>query len=144
PGRGSRTNARPRAPGPCAIAPVYSSSRAMLEHEFLECRRRLEEKDEHGAALGCRRRVAAPLGADDEIAGGAFALVIEQRAFDYEGLLQILVDVCRNTGAWIEPCWNGQHAGGAIVINDLHLVARTGLDPRYRLGLDEARCKRRQ
>src|SRR5262245_64141594 len=122
------------------------SSRAtdlsMLEQNLLERRRGFEEEHEHGAALGRDRRVATTLGADDEIAGGAFPLVVEQRTFEHEGLLQILVHVRRNTGAGLELCENGQHFGLRIVINDLHLAARSGRDPWQRFGLDEARGKR--
>src|SRR6185437_8132377 len=44
---------------------------------LLQMRRRFHEEDEHVAALGRGRRVAAAFGADDEIAGSAFAFVIQ-------------------------------------------------------------------
>src|SRR5262249_11394224 len=119
-----------------------SGLRTAFEESLLERRRWLEKEHEHRAALGRRRRVAAPLGADNEIAGGAFALGVEQRAFQNEGLLEILVNVLRNAGARFELGQYGQHAGRWVVINHFHLVARRGLDPRQRLGLDEARGKR--
>src|SRR6266513_1439335 len=65
----------------------------VFEQSLLEPRRGLEEEHQHCAALGRGRRMAAALGADDEIAGGAFALVVDQRAFEHEGLLQVLVHV---------------------------------------------------
>ena len=68
---------------------------SVFEQSLLERRRGLEEEHQHRAAVGRRRRMAAALGADDEIAGGAFAFVIDQRAFEHEGLLQILVHVRR-------------------------------------------------
>src|SRR5262249_21972062 len=122
------------------------SSRAtdlsMLEQNLLERRRGLEEEDQHSAAIGRDRRVATSLGADDEIASGAFALVVAQRAFQNEGLLQILVHVRGDAGAGLELGENGQHFALRIVINDLHLAARRGRDPWQRFGLDEARGKR--
>src|SRR5438132_1538029 len=77
---------------------------SVREESLLERRRGLEEEHQHGAALGRCWRVAAALGADDEIAGGAFAFVIDQRAFEHECLLQILVHVRGNAGAGLELC----------------------------------------
>jgi hypothetical protein len=88
--------------------------------------------------------VAAPLGADDEIAGRAFALVVEQRAFENECLFQILVHVRRNAGAGIELCEDRQHASCRIVINHLHLAARRRRDPRQRFGVDKMGGQRAQ
>src|SRR5262249_20827416 len=105
-------------------------------------RRGLEEEHQHGAAPGRDRRVTAALGADDEIAGGAFAFVVDQRAFEHERLLEILVLVRRNAGARLELRQNGQHPARRIVIDHLDLLPRRILDPRQRLGLDEARRKR--
>src|SRR5262249_20439804 len=102
-------------------------------------RRRLEEEHQHGAAPGRDRRVLATLGADDEIAGGAFAFAVEQRAFEHERLLEILVFVRRNAGTRLELRQNGQHAGRRVVIDHLELLPWSILDPRQRLGLDEAR-----
>ena len=74
----------------------------MLEQRLLQPLRRLHEKHQHGAAVGRLRRVAAAFGADDEIAGGAFAFVIDQRAFEHESLLQILVHMRRDARAGLE------------------------------------------
>ena len=66
---------------------------------FLQHRRRLEEEHQHRTAVRRRRRMAAAFGADDEIAGGALAFVVDQRAFEHVGLLQVLVRVARGIPA---------------------------------------------
>src|SRR5437016_6093034 len=65
----------------CRFHSLRAPCSRLLQQNLLECRGRLEEEHQHRAAIGRDRRVAASLGADDEVAGGAFALVIAQRAF---------------------------------------------------------------
>ena len=52
--------------------------------------------------LGATGAWRLPFGADHEIAGGAGALVIDERAFEDVGLLEILVRVLRDAGARLE------------------------------------------
>src|SRR5580692_10036972 len=75
---------------------------SMLEQRLLEPLGRLHEEHQHGAAVRRLRCVTAAFGADDEIAGGAFALVVDQRAFEHESLLQILVHVGGDARAGLE------------------------------------------
>src|SRR5262249_14630014 len=93
----------------CFIADVDDSG--LFEQRFLQGRGRLEEEHQHGAALRRDRRVPAAFGADDEVAGGAFAFVVLQRAFEHEGLLQVLVHMRRDAGARLELRQDGQHVG---------------------------------
>ena len=111
---------------------------SMLEQGVLERLGGLEEEHQHRAALGCGRCVAASLGPDDKIARCAFAFGIDQRAFEHECLLEILVHMRGDSGTGLELGQNGQHVGGRVVIDHLHLVSRRHLDPRHQLGVDEA------
>src|ERR1700730_13990138 len=103
----ARTSPMPEVPKPMAgiSAPRAASFGAnviegrrdarssMLEQRFLKPLGGLNKEHQHGAAVRRLRGVAAAFGADDEIAGGAFAFVVDQRAFEHERLLQILVHV---------------------------------------------------
>src|ERR1700692_329125 len=112
----ARTSPKPEVPKPMAgiSAPCAASFGAnviegrkvarssMLKQRFLQSLGRLHEDHQHGAAVRRLRRVAAALGADDEIAGGAFAVVVDQRAVEHEGLLQILQTIRRDARAGLE------------------------------------------
>ena len=81
-----------------ATLALVNHLRVMFEQRFLEPRCGLEKEHEHGAALGRCGRVTTSLGANDEIAGSAFAFVIDQRPFEYECLLQIFMHMSGNSG----------------------------------------------